>query len=98
MKDDICVGYKVMEKTPLKRHDGLLEYRSLLRKYDPQYSHICLYVDTMSYKTLFDEINQPFVVNVGSSSKGVAAYEHEKFPVYALEDIYFYKNKVNKKD
>lgn len=45
---------------------------------------------------LFNEHKKPFVVNVGCSSGGVAAYKKEKFPVYALEDVYFYKNIVKK--
>lgn len=45
---------------------------------------------------LFNEYKKPFVVNVGCSSGGVAAYKKEKFPIYALEDVYFYKNNVKK--
>jgi len=41
MDNEKCVGYKVLEKTPSIREDGLLEFRSLLRKYDPAYSHVC---------------------------------------------------------
>jgi len=45
---------------------------------------------------LFAEHKKSFVVNVGCSSGGVAAYKKEKFPVYALEDVYFYKNTIKK--
>lgn len=88
------VGYKVMERTPSTNEDGIFEFRSMLRKYDPSYSHLCLYIDLKAYISLFEELRAPFVVNVGASTGGVAKYKTEKFPVYKDEVVWSYKNKV----
>jgi len=96
--NDKVVGYKIMERKPSINEDGVFEFRSLLRKYDPSYSHLCLYIDLKAYIYLHEELKAPFVVNVGASTGGVAKYKAEKFPVYKIEDVWSYKNKVDKKE
>ena len=91
------IGYKVVEKQPIVHEGGLLEFKSLLRKYDPSYSHVCLYVDLKAYMWLWEQHqHKPFVVNVGCSSGGVASYKKEKFPIYSEEVKWFYKSKSAK--
>lgn len=87
------VGYKIMTKDPVIHEDGLLEFKSLLRKYDPSYSHLCLYIDLKAYMWIWEQHKKAFVVNVGCSSGGVAAYKHEKFPICSEEIKWFYKSK-----
>lgn len=92
-----CIGYRVFTKEPtvhtLSSGQEVLEFKSLLRKYDPAISHLCQFIDFMTYKSLWNEWRKPFIVNLGCSSGGVKRYKLENFPVASASPRWFYRKK-----
>lgn len=89
---DVLVGYAVFD---CGRFDesGMLTYTYMLGKYDPRFKNISRYLDYLSYRYLYNLNRRPFVVNLGTASRGLLKYKLQTFPTYATTKRYFYKIK-----
>ena len=85
--NDKLVGYSIIS---LEKEDEVYVY--MLRKNDTSYRNLCLYIDFISFETLYR--GSPIFINWGASSGGVLKYK-EKFPTASQEKLYFFKLNTN---
>jgi hypothetical protein len=84
------VGFFIAERIG----NGL--YNKLFRKVNTNYGHLCLYVDYICFKTIFEEVEDTFLANFNGDSgrKGLRKYKTENFPVFKIMESY--NVKINK--
>jgi hypothetical protein len=86
------IGKELVGYTVLERINNNL-YNLVHRKSNTNYQNLCLYIDYYSFQTIFNEIQEPFYVNMGSDigESGMSNYKANTFKVesiiYDLYDI-----------
>lgn len=89
--DNKLVGYSIVSKLS---NNGI-NFNYVIRKNDTSYRNLCLYIDLKTFTLMFEELKQSFIVNWGSSDKGILKYK-KKFPVLQEDVVYFCKVVKNK--
>lgn len=76
-KDDILIGYCIVEKVSRNL------YNLIFRKTDTNVRDSCLFVDYMTFESIWNDIQEPFLVNLEGDvgEKGMREYK-EKFPLF----------------
>jgi len=84
---DELVGYSIIDKAG----DG--KYNLLCRKAftDEKYTDLCMYIDYYAFKSIYDDIKKPYLVNMGAGQKGVKQYKENKFPYFDSKKLVIVK-------
>lgn len=85
------VGYVVLERI----NKNL--YNLIHRKANTNYQNLCLYIDYYAFQTVFNEIQEPFYINMGSDigESGMSNYKAKTFKVEPII-YYLYDVKIKK--
>lgn len=86
--NSVLVGYSVIS---LIKDDNAYIY--MLGKCDTTYQNLSLYIDFISYERLLGQ-QESILINWGASSGTLLDYK-KKFPLYSLENLYFFKKEDN---
>lgn len=95
--DSKCIGYSTIQKTASNSTDGLPEVKYLTRKVlnVEGTRNLTEFIDYKTFQKVYEENGyEKFLVNWGASSKGVHWYKTHKFPLYSLQDKWFYTERV----